>query len=180
MSDMSAYTGPEGTGDVNWRRGRPPLSGEAQIIPGTGGPVAPERQGFFRNLGRQLQSPETKMSVARILDQGQKAKYFRHAGFGAALRHTLGLPQTPSHLNDYFRAQYNRGQNGQTGRDPSPVFVEPHPIEDVMSPGEEGHEPGGWHPGYPGGGFPGGDRLQDWHRAAWENLTGQVKPPGEA
>jgi hypothetical protein len=178
MSDIAPRTGPEGPGDVNWRPGRPPLTGEAQIIPGTGG-LEPNT-GMGRNTNRrQLLTPDVRKQVGRVLDQNQKANYFRHAGLGAALRHTLGLPQTPSHLNDYFRAQTRRPQ---TGLDPGALEAEEHGGSTVTEPMgideamRAGGEQGAGKPGYwaPFSGVPGsGPSVSEQHRQKWQNLTGQ-------
>jgi hypothetical protein len=167
MSDIVPRTGPEGPGDVNWR------------IPFRGGsaPGPSPNTGVGRNTNRrQLLTPEVRTQIGRVLDQNQKANYFRHAGMGAALRHTLGLPQTPSHLNDYFRAQTRRPQ---TGINPEgleaegPTVTEPRSLDDVIhGTGEQGAgKPGYWAPfsGVPGS----GPSVSEQHRQKWQNLTGQ-------
>jgi hypothetical protein len=152
-----------------------PVQGPTRVIPGTGGPVNEEptqdsagrpAAGGLRNLGRQfkdLATPGTDAhkKLAIMNDQWLKAGYFHHAGFGAALRHTLGLPQTPSHVNDYIRSRTHGNKRGEnTGEDPSDIHAEPT-------------EPG---PGpIP---TPGYDPHAPW-RTQWQRTTGQDVPPGE-
>jgi hypothetical protein len=179
MSDIVPRTGPEGPGDVNWR------------IPFPGGSapgLSPNTGNGRNNNRRQLLTPEVRTQIGRVLDQNQKANYFRHAGMGAALRHTLGLPQTPSHLNDYFRAQTRRPQTGldPKGREAEEhggnTVTEPMGIDEAMrSGGEQGAgKPGYWAPfsGVPGSGSASarayeGAGLLGLHRQLWQNLTGQ-------
>jgi hypothetical protein len=137
----------------------------ARPIPGTGGPENPPRTGFFRNLSQQMVRPEVRGKVAQILDQHEKARYFRTAGMGAAVRHTLGLPQTPSHLNDYFRAQMNKSNQAGSSQDP-----------DSMIGVREPYEPGHWTPGGESQSY----RVQDDMRYRWQRMTSQGTPPGEA
>jgi hypothetical protein len=48
-----------------------------------------------------------------------RSQYFRRAGFGAALRYTLGMEQTPSHVQDYLNARMN--PRNQHGVHPGPI-----------------------------------------------------------
>ena len=51
-----------------------------------------------------------------------RAQYFRHAGMGAAIRHTLGIEQVPSHVTDYINAQQRMAGQRQN---PITVAVDP-------------------------------------------------------
>jgi hypothetical protein len=68
--------------------------------------------------GLQFNKPAVRSAVQKGVQSYGEAQYFRHAGFGAALRHTLGMPQMPSHMNDYLRARHNTSVRG----------VDPHSI----------------------------------------------------
>jgi hypothetical protein len=63
--------------------------------------------------GNQFNKPEVKKAGIDLLNAYSTAHYFRHAGFGQAIRYTLGLNPTPSHMNDWIRAQHNLKVVGQ-------------------------------------------------------------------
>ena len=98
---------------------------KAQTPPGAEPPGQGEPGGFFKNLqGRQVNKPAVKGAVKGVLDAHARSQYFRHAGFGAALRYTLGMPQVPSHVNDYLNARHNQQVRGV---DPGDVQVQHEP-----------------------------------------------------
>lgn len=68
--------------------------------------------------GSQFNRPAIMGALKKGVQAYSEAQYFRHAGFGAALRHTLGMPQMPSHMNDYLRARHN---NKNVGIDPHSI-----------------------------------------------------------
>jgi hypothetical protein len=50
------------------------------------------------NVGDQFRSdpsPRVRDALGEVLGAYQRAKYFRHAGFGAALAYSFGLPHYP-------------------------------------------------------------------------------------
>jgi hypothetical protein len=63
--------------------------------------------------GLQFNKPAVKSAVAKGVQAYGEAQYFRHSGMGAAMRHTLGMPQMPSHMNDYLRSRHNTSVRGQ-------------------------------------------------------------------
>lgn len=70
--------------------------------------------------GLQFNTPAALNSARTIADAYQSAQYHRQAGFGAAIRTTLGLGN-PSHPGDYIRAR----QNPVTGLNPQPGVARP-------------------------------------------------------
>jgi hypothetical protein len=86
----------------------PPVVGAHFSTQGTGKYFNP------RNVnGQQFNRPAVKKAVMTGIEAHSRAQYFRRAGMGAAIRYTLGMPQVPSHVNDYFNAR-THGQR-QTG-----------------------------------------------------------------
>lgn len=77
--------------------------------------------------GKQFNTPAIKDKLVNIAEHHATSQYFKRAGFGAALRYTLGLRQIPSHMTDYINSQ-TRGQN-QTGRNPNPAYIAYEPLE---------------------------------------------------
>jgi hypothetical protein len=63
--------------------------------------------------GRQFNKPAVMGAVKSGIQAYSEAQYFRHSGMGSALRHTLGMPQMPSHMNDYLRARHNTNVRGE-------------------------------------------------------------------
>jgi hypothetical protein len=105
-----------------------PLRRKLPIMPG---PQPQEQQMSFPeagtiNVGAQMNQQQRRrqqvgQQVQNLSDAFTRAQYFRHAGFGAALRHTMGLKQTPSHVNDYLNARHNQTVRGIN---PSQIDVE--------------------------------------------------------
>jgi hypothetical protein len=62
--------------------------------------------------GRQFNKPAILGAVRKGVQAYSEAQYFRHAGVGAAARHMLGMPQMPSHMNDYLRSRHNTDIRG--------------------------------------------------------------------
>jgi hypothetical protein len=96
-----------------------------------GGPATKaERRGSFmsglprlRNIGHQLRTnPEAQRVAMRIFDSYDKSEYFRRAGMGAAIRYSLGLPQSAEHLR--YWAERAR-VSPQVGSKPSPLWGVP-------------------------------------------------------
>jgi hypothetical protein len=71
--------------------------------------------------GQQFNRPAVKQVVGNAVEAHSRAQYFRRQGFGAALRYTLGMPQVPSHVNDYINAR-THGQR-QTGINPGALHT---------------------------------------------------------
>lgn len=68
--------------------------------------------------GSQFNGPAFKDAAINAVRADTRSQYFRHAGFGAAIRHTLGIEQVPSHVTDYMNAQIRNMR--QTGIQPEP------------------------------------------------------------
>lgn len=81
------------------------------------------------NNGLQFNKPAIKHAVMSGVQAYSEAQYFSHSGFGAALRHTLGMPQMPSHMNDYLRSRHNARTVGEDPHSISAQFAEPDPDE---------------------------------------------------
>jgi hypothetical protein len=74
-----------------------------------------------RNVnGKQFNTPEVTRVMRHAVEGHTNARFFRHAGLGAALRYTLHMPQVPSHMTDYINAQ-TRGR-AQTGINPGALM----------------------------------------------------------
>jgi|SRR5215831_7835601 len=72
-----------------------------------------------RNVsGQQFNKPAIMDSVKKGLEQYQDAKYFRTHGMGAALRHTLGMRQLPSHRQDDINTRVRNSQQPVQGKNP--------------------------------------------------------------
>ena len=83
-----------------------------------GFPGSPTQKSRYYNpsnvSGSQFNRPEIHHAVQTGIRAHTRSMYFRRAGFGAALRYTLGMEQVPSHLQDYLNARMNpRNQGGQ-------------------------------------------------------------------
>lgn len=98
----------------------------SQPRPAPGGPSSPlATRGFAAKGVRRFYSPTntngnqfntkaTQQAAQHALRTHTLHQYFRRAGFGAALRYTLGMEQVPSHLQDYLNARtHGRNQGGQ-------------------------------------------------------------------
>jgi hypothetical protein len=71
--------------------------------------------------GTQFNKPAIRGAVDNITRATANAQYFRHAGFGAALRHSFGMQQIPSHVNDFLNARHNATVQGH---DPDPISAQ--------------------------------------------------------
>lgn len=99
---------------------QPPMFGGATVGPS----FATKGVGkyFNRNAnGNQFNKPAIRSAVDNITKATANAQYFQHAGFGAALRHSFGLQQIPSHVNDFLNANHNTSVRG---RDPDPISAQ--------------------------------------------------------
>jgi hypothetical protein len=67
--------------------------------------------------GEQFNKPAVKQGLTDIAEHHARSQYFRRAGFGAALRYTLGMDQVPSHVQDYLNSRQRR----QTGLNPGDI-----------------------------------------------------------
>jgi hypothetical protein len=85
--------------------------------------------------GKQFNKPAIMDSLRKGVQAYSEAQYFRKAGLAAATRHMLGMPQMPSHMNDYLRARHN-------GRRPG---IDPHSITAQMAASDP-HEYEHWGP----------------------------------
>jgi len=128
--------------------GRNPLRSASDIAMGGGGPQksqwrepysaqprpqANPNQGIFKDSGigkyvngRQFNKPAITGAIGKGLDMYATARYFRHAGFAQALRHTLGLQPVPSHMNDWIRQQHKFTEVGLPGLNPHDVHGQEH------------------------------------------------------
>ena len=77
--------------------------------------------------GSQFNKAKVQNALVGLAERHATSQYFRHAGFGAALRYTIGLRQLPSHMTDYINSQ-TRGQK-QTGINPNPAYIAPDPYK---------------------------------------------------
>jgi hypothetical protein len=73
------------------------------------------------NSAPQFNRQAVQDKLQNAVHAAGRAAYFRRAGFGAALRYTLGMEQVPSHVQDYMNAR-TRGRR-QTGIRPSPLYA---------------------------------------------------------
>src|SRR6516165_12250933 len=96
---------------------RYPVSGKPQPKPPPGPQFAQSGIGRFFN-GQQFNKPEITKAVGKGLDMYMTARYFRHAGFAQAIRHTMGLQPVPSHMNDWIRQQHKFTEVGLPGLNP--------------------------------------------------------------
>lgn len=72
--------------------------------------------------GQQFNKPAIHQAAEGLAYSHLRSQYFRRAGFGAALRYTLGMEQTPSHVQDYLNSRQRR----QTGLNPGDVNAMTH------------------------------------------------------
>jgi hypothetical protein len=85
-----------------WAGYAPKGAGQSEAAPGAS--QAPSEAlsrplSGLRNLSHQFRTnPAAQDALGRIFAAHDKASYFRAAGLGAALRHTVGLPQSAQHL----------------------------------------------------------------------------------
>jgi hypothetical protein len=92
--------------------------------PPTPSPFAKSGVGKYVNRnanGVQFNKPAVTHAVDNVTRGLANAQYFRHAGMGAALRHTFGLKQIPSHVNDFLNARHNATIQGH---DPDPISAQ--------------------------------------------------------
>lgn len=143
-------------GGYRFRPGQVPFGGG----PPTGGRTPPRGRG--RNLNWQMWGEAARNATAAILHQQMLNQHFRHAGVGAALRYTLGLPQTPSHISDYLNARMG-------GTEPGPAHQAPPTLDDLL--GRDGQGRTGPPMRAPV------ELIRGQHRRAWQELTKQI-PPG--
>lgn len=127
------YPGQRGGGPHPQEPGPQPPAQQMQLpFQKPSGPFADKGIGRFvaRNgNGMQFNKPAIKQAVQNGITAYDDARYFRHAGFGAALRHTLGMDQAPSHRSDDINARKHAserdaamgGNHGVTGVDPGHV-----------------------------------------------------------
>lgn len=79
--------------------------------------------------GQQFNHPAIKQAVGNTLDKLQAAQYYRHAGLAEGMRGALGLPQRPSHTNDWINAKHRAETEGTRGINPG-VFKDVDEEED--------------------------------------------------
>jgi hypothetical protein len=78
----------------------------------------------FRDIGHQLRTnPQAQEMAQRIFDAHDKAEYFRRAGIGAAIRYSLGIPQSAEHMRYY----------AERARVPRTVGLQPKPLWGVRA-----------------------------------------------
>jgi hypothetical protein len=83
-----------------------------------------------RNVsGQQFNKPAIKQGLTDLSRLHTRSQYFRHAGFTAALRYTLGIEQVPSHVSDYLNA--DRRQTGLNPRSRRWVSEVVHPEREL-------------------------------------------------
>jgi hypothetical protein len=63
---------------------------------------------------------DARNAAATTLELGSHLNYFRHAGFGAAARYALGVPQVSPTMANLYRSEAlrNLGSFHVTGRNP--------------------------------------------------------------
>jgi hypothetical protein len=71
------------------------------------------------NIGAQLNRPEVRDTIRKLMDTTATADHFRHAGMGEALRYSLGLP--PSRYQ-------RRGVTTVTVSQPQNVGLQPEQV----------------------------------------------------
>jgi hypothetical protein len=79
--------------------------------------------------GQQFNKPAILGAVQKGVQAYGEAQYYRHAGVGAAARHMLGMPQMPSHMNDYLRSRHNTNTRGINPKSISAQFAMQDPHE---------------------------------------------------
>jgi hypothetical protein len=85
---------------------------QLQLHPRYGGPqFGASGVSKYFNAG-QFNKPAIHHAIANGLEAYGEARYFRTAGLTQALRHTFGMSQLPSHVNDYLVARHNRTTRG--------------------------------------------------------------------
>lgn len=82
----------------------------------------------FNVKGEQFNQPAVKQSLTDIANSHARSQYFRRAGFGAALRYTLGMEQVPSHEADWINSRQRR----QTGLLPGDINAMLHHEPDEL------------------------------------------------
>ena len=75
--------------------------------------------------GQQFNKPAVKGALIGAVRAHNRSQYFRHAGFGAALRHILDIEQVPSHQTDYMNAQRRMEGHRQNGINPDHLVGSP-------------------------------------------------------
>jgi hypothetical protein len=86
--------------------------------PLTSAPTQPLPRPLSHN---QFRGERVRSAIGAALDAQDRARYFRTAGFSAALRYGLGLPQMSASTASMYRAQALRRINGAGGVAPSSV-----------------------------------------------------------
>lgn len=108
-----AGPGPEATGE----------SGDYFNVRGPGRYYNPQNSN-----DQQFNRPAVKGMLHNVVEAHTRAQYFRRAGMGQAIRYTLGMGPTPSHVNDYINARMN--PSNSTGLHPGSVYIHPHQQSD--------------------------------------------------
>jgi hypothetical protein len=81
-------------------------------------------EGMFARAGHRLSSgqfgADAKQAMATGLELADRARYFRTAGLGAALRYAIGTPQMSPTMAHFYRSEAlrNIGTFHVTGRNP--------------------------------------------------------------
>jgi len=96
----------------------------------------------------QFNKANVKNAARNLVDAYTMGRYFRHVGVSGAIRHVLGMPQVPSHVNDHINSRRNQVQHGHQSK---PIYavqkMEQRLGQDFHETMDEGHER--WEGGYP-------------------------------
>jgi hypothetical protein len=81
---------------------------------------------FNRNTnGAQFNTPAIVGSLQKGYQAYEEAKYYRRAGFGPAIRNTLGMGPPPSHMSDTIQTRQRQQNRTVTGLNPQPGVARP-------------------------------------------------------
>lgn len=116
QTKAAGQTNPIGGPQQPTAGGNPKATGPSFALKGKGKYYNPSNVN-----GQQFNKPAIHGAILKGLDTMTWAGYFRHAGMGQALRHTLGVPLLSSHTNDSMNAKYNRETRSTQGIDPGSV-----------------------------------------------------------
>lgn len=115
---------------TNWPSSAPAAGPSSKVGPGTykGTQFAQSGVGkyFNRNTnGAQFNTPAIVHSLQKGYQAYEEASYYRRAGFGPAIRNTLGMGPPPSHMSDTIQARQKQQNRTVTGLNPQPGVARP-------------------------------------------------------
>src|SRR5215467_4752612 len=110
---------------VDWKTVRGRVYGDQSPPAGAPAPGTKPPDENNRLINRQVQPGQfnrenVKEAAKSMVDLYTMGRYFRHVGVSGAIRHVLGMPQVPSHVNDHINARRNQVQHGHQ---PKPIYA---------------------------------------------------------